>query len=41
MSQTERHPLTEFTLNMLPFSDAGSEGFPLSQVLRPRDDRGA
>jgi len=33
MSQT-RHPLTEFTLNMLPFSDAGSAGFPLSQVLR-------
>ena len=34
MSQTERHPLTQFTMNMLPFSDAASTGFPLSQVLR-------
>lgn len=34
MSQTERHPLTQFTLNMLPFSDAGSEGFSLKDLLR-------
>ncbi len=34
MSQPERHPLTQFTLNMLPFSDAASEGFELRQVLR-------
>ena len=34
MSKGERHPLTQFTLNMLPFSDAGSEGFELRQLLR-------
>ena len=33
MSQ-ERHPLTQFTLNMLPFSDAGSKALPLPQLLR-------
>jgi len=34
MKQAERHPLTRFTLNMLPFSDAGSEGFELKDLLR-------
>ncbi|MCH2093885.1 MAG: PucC family protein [Rhodobacteraceae bacterium] len=34
MTSEERHPLTQFTLNMLPFSDAASEGFELRQVLR-------
>ena len=28
------HPLTQFTLKALPFSDAGSEGLPLGQLLR-------
>ncbi|MGR3490936.1 MAG: PucC family protein [Shimia sp.] len=30
----KRHPLTQFTLNMLPFTDAVSEGLPLRQLLR-------
>lgn len=34
MSKGSRHPLTQFTLNMLPFSDAGSEEFELRQLLR-------
>ena len=34
MTSEERHPLTQFTLNMLPFSDAASEGCELRQVLR-------
>ena len=28
------HPLTQFTLNMLPFADATSDGLPLRQLLR-------
>ncbi|MEM8870419.1 MAG: PucC family protein [Pseudomonadota bacterium] len=31
---TERHPLTKFTLEMLPFADAASEGLPLRRLLR-------
>jgi BCD family chlorophyll transporter-like MFS transporter len=34
MSKAERHPLTQFTLNMLPFSNAGSEEFELRQLMR-------
>lgn len=34
MSKAERHPLTQFTLKMLPFSDAGTEGFELRDLLR-------
>lgn len=30
----QRHPLTQFTLNMLPFADATSKGLPLRQLLR-------
>ncbi|MEM7613534.1 MAG: MFS transporter [Pseudomonadota bacterium] len=30
----ERHPLTQFTLEMLPFADAASEGLPLKRLLR-------
>lgn len=30
----EAHPLTKFTLEMLPFSDAGSEGLPMAKLLR-------
>ncbi|MEO0913844.1 MAG: PucC family protein [Pseudomonadota bacterium] len=30
----ERHPLTQFTLDMLPFADAASEGLPLGRLLR-------
>ncbi|MEM9812524.1 MAG: MFS transporter [Pseudomonadota bacterium] len=29
-----RHPLTQVTLSMLPFADAGSDGLPLSRLLR-------
>ncbi|MEM9433371.1 MAG: PucC family protein [Pseudomonadota bacterium] len=31
---SERHPLTQFTINMLPFSDAASDDLPLGQLLR-------
>ena len=34
MSQTERHPLTQFALGMLPFADAHSDGFQLRDLLR-------
>ncbi|WP_112320684.1 PucC family protein [Oceanibium sediminis] len=30
----ERHPLTRFTLEMLPFADAASEGLPMKRLLR-------
>ncbi|MEM8591343.1 MAG: PucC family protein [Pseudomonadota bacterium] len=30
----ERHPLTQFTIGMLPFSDAVSDELPLKQLLR-------
>ena len=30
----ERHPLTQFTMAMLPFADAGSAGLPLPRLLR-------
>ena len=30
----ERHPLTQFTIGMLPFSDAISDDLPLGQLLR-------
>ena len=30
----ERHPLTQFTIGMLPFSDAGSDGLPMKRLLR-------
>jgi BCD family chlorophyll transporter-like MFS transporter len=30
----ERHPLTRFTLEMLPFADAASEGLPLKRLVR-------
>ncbi len=30
----ERHPLTQFTLEMLPFADAASEGLPLKRLVR-------
>ena len=30
----ERHPLTQFTIEMLPFADAASEGLPLARLLR-------
>ncbi|NNU79370.1 PucC family protein [Halovulum dunhuangense] len=30
----ERHPLTRFTLEMLPFADAASDGLPLRRLLR-------
>ena len=29
-----RHPLTQFTLEMLPFADAASEGLPLKRLVR-------
>ncbi|MEM8788150.1 MAG: MFS transporter [Pseudomonadota bacterium] len=29
-----RHPLTQFTLEMLPFADAASEGLPLRRLMR-------
>ncbi|MEM1264777.1 MAG: PucC family protein, partial [Pseudomonadota bacterium] len=29
-----RHPLTQVTLSMLPFADAGSDGLPLARLLR-------
>ncbi|MEL6689948.1 MAG: PucC family protein [Pseudomonadota bacterium] len=31
---SERHPLTQFTIGMLPFSDAVSDELPLRQLLR-------
>lgn len=31
---SDKHPLTSFTLKMLPFADATSEGLPLRQLLR-------
>ncbi|WP_224826663.1 PucC family protein [Cognatishimia sp. MH4019] len=34
MSKSERHPLTKFGIELLPFSDAASEGLPLNQLLR-------
>ena len=30
----EAHPLTQFKLNMLPFADAASDGFPMRRLLR-------
>ncbi len=30
----ERHPLTQFTIDMLPFSDAASDDLPMGQLLR-------
>ncbi len=30
----EAHPLTQFKLNMLPFADAASDGFPMPRLLR-------
>jgi len=30
----ERHPLTQFTIEMLPFADAASDGLPLKRLLR-------
>lgn len=29
-----RHPLTQFALSALPFKDAGSDDFPMSEILR-------
>ena len=34
MAHKERHPLTRFTIGMLPFSDAVSDDLPLGQLLR-------
>jgi len=34
MGKREAHPLTQFKLSMLPFADAGSDGFPLKRLLR-------
>jgi len=34
MADREAHPLTQFKLSMLPFADAGSDGFPLRRLLR-------
>ncbi len=34
MADRELHPLTQFKLNMLPFADASSDGFPLRRLLR-------
>ncbi|MGR3434123.1 MAG: MFS transporter [Shimia sp.] len=31
---SQRHPLTQFTIGMLPFADAVSDGLPLRQLLR-------
>lgn len=31
---SERHPLTRFTLRMLPFADAASDDLPIGQLLR-------
>ena len=30
----ERHPLTQFALSALPFKDAGTDEFPMSEILR-------
>jgi len=30
----KRHPLTQFSMNLLPFADAASEGLPAKQLLR-------
>jgi BCD family chlorophyll transporter-like MFS transporter len=34
LKKGERHPLTKFTIEMLPFSDAASDDLPLGQLLR-------
>ena len=34
MAGREAHPLTRFKLTMLPFADAGSDGFPMRRLLR-------
>ncbi|QPH53449.1 PucC family protein [Pontivivens ytuae] len=32
--KTERHPLTQFGMKLLPFADAASEGLPMRRLLR-------